>query len=76
MVKVFIPDPEIVRLLKAVAEAESVWLPDAPKLTVPVPALKTDPFPFQAVALIAFSLRVLDPPFKVPAVRVITSVKV
>jgi len=61
-----------------VADAESVWFPAAPKFTVPVPALKTDPVPFHAVVLTAFSFRMLDPPFNapVPEVRVITPVKV
>ena len=76
VVIVLVPDPGKVRLLKVVGEAESVWLPAAPKLTVPVPALKTEPSPFQADVLMAFSFRILDPPFKVPAVSVITSVKV
>ena len=76
VVKVFMPEFEKVRLLKVVAVPVIVWLPAAPKFTVPVAALNTDPVPFQAVRLIAFSLRILDPPFKVPAVRVVTPVKV
>lgn len=75
VVNVFVPEFENVRLLNVVAEAVSVCA-TPPKLTVPVPALKTVPVPFQAVALVAFSLRMLDPPFSVPAVRVITPVKV
>ena len=74
--KVFIPEPDTVRLLKDVAVDETVWAPAAPKFTVPVPALKTLPVPFQAVVLTAFSLRILLPPFNVPAVNVTTPVKV
>ena len=47
-----------------------------PKTTVLVPATKTEPVPFQAVALVAFSFKVLEPPFKVPAVKVTTPLKV
>ena len=74
-VKLFVPELEKVRLLKVVAEAESVW--DAPpKFTVPVPAVNNDPVPFQAVVLVELSFNVLEPPFNVPAVRVISPVNV
>ena len=76
LVKVSKPALEAVRLLKVVADADIVCAPAAPKLTVPVPALNTVPVPFQAVVLVAFSLRILLPPFNVPAVRVTIPVKV
>ena len=41
-----------------------------------MPAINLDPVPFQAVALVAFSLRVLESPFKVPAERDTVPVKV
>lgn len=73
--KVFVPELENVRLLNVVVDAERVWAAP-PKFTVPVPALKLVPVPPQAVALVEFSLSVLEPPFKVPAVRVTSPVKV
>ena len=51
---VFIPEPENVRLLNVVADAERVCAAP-PKSTVPVPALNKVPVPFQAVVLVAFS---------------------
>jgi len=75
-VKVIVPVMAKVRLLKVVAEAESVWLPGAAKITVPVPGVKSDPVPPQAVGLVELSLIVLEPPFNVPAVRVISPVNV
>ena len=68
-VSVFVPEPVKVTLLKVVAEAASVWFPP-PKLTVPVPGVKRDPVPFQAVAVVLFSLRVLELALSVPAVSV------
>lgn len=47
-----------------------------PNITVEVSAVNTDPVPVQAVALVAFSFKVLDPPFNVPAVSVTTPEKV
>ena len=70
--RVFVPELENVRLLNVVDDAESVWAPAAPKFTVPVPALNTVPIPVHA----PFTLRELVPPFNVPAVRVISPVKV
>jgi len=72
--KVLVPLPLVVRLLKVVMAA-MVWAAP-PKFTVPVPAVKTEPVPFHAVALVLFSLSVLEPPFKDPAVRVTLPVKV
>ena len=72
---VLFPEPEKARL-KNEELAAMVWFPAAPKLTVPEAAVNTLPVPFQAVALTAFSLRELLPPFKLPAVSVTTPVKV
>ena len=63
------------RLLKIVVVAERVWLPDAPKFTVPEPATNRDPVPPHAVVLDLLTFNVLEPPFNVPLVRVITSEK-
>ena len=71
---VFTPLPEKVRLLNVVAVA-MVWL-TPPKFTVLVPAVKFVPVPFQAVAVVALAFNVLEPPFKVPAVRAISPVNV
>jgi len=75
-VNIIVPVMAKVKLLKVVAEAESVWFPGAPKITVPVPDVKSDPVPFQAVTLAELSLRVLEPPFNVPADRVTSPVNV
>ena len=75
-VRDFTPEPENIRLLNVVADAASVWAPEPLKLTVPVPGLNTLPVPFHTVALNAFRLRVPEPPFNVPAVRVISPIKV
>ena len=72
---VLVDEPENVRLLKVVAEAESVCA-TPPKLTVPVPAVNNEPVPFHAVVLVAFSLRVLELQFNVPAVRLTVPEKV
>lgn len=72
--RVFVPVPLVVKLLKVVAVAIVCAAP--PKLTVPVPAVNNEPVPFHAVALVAFSLRVLDPPCNEPAVNVTTPVNV
>jgi len=69
-VNVIVPVMAKVRLLKVVDEAERVWFPGAPKITVPVPAANNDPIPPQAVALVELSFNVLEPPFRLPAVRV------
>ena len=47
-----------------------------PNTTVPLPALNSVPFPLHDNAPVAFSLRILNRPFKVPAVRVTTPLKV
>ena len=54
----------------------SVCAPLPPNTTVPFPALNSVPFPLQDNEPVAFSLRILSPPFKVPAVSVTTPLKV
>ena len=76
VVNVLIPELENVKLLNVVADAERVWFPVAPKLTVLVPAVKREPFPFHAVALTPFTFKVEELPFKLPAVRVTTPLMV
>ena len=62
--RVFIPEFENIRLLNIDAVANVCAAP--PKFTVPVPAIKFVPVPFQAVALVAFTLSLLEPPFNIP----------
>lgn len=73
--KVFVPVPAKVTTLNVVALTESVWAAP-PKLTVPVPAVNSEPVPPQAVALVLFSFNVLDPPLSVPAESVTSPVNV
>ena len=61
LVKVFVPPPLKVSLLKVVADAEIFWLPEAIKFTLPVPGLKREPLPFQTVGLEPVSARLLEP---------------
>ena len=68
-------EPAKVRMLNVVADALRVWAAP-PKLTVELLAVNNDPVPPHAVALVLFSLSVLVSPFKVPAVRVTSPVKV
>jgi len=71
--KFFVPVPAKVTTLNVVALTESVWAAP-PKLTVPVPAVNSEPVSPQAVALVLFRLTVLDPPLSVPAESVTSPV--
>ena len=56
--------------------ADIVCAPAAPNITVLAPCVKRVPVPFQAVAVAEFTFTVLVLPFSVPAVSVISPVKV
>ena len=71
---VLAPDAAKVKLLNVVVVLIVCATP--PNTTVLVPALNTEPVPVQAVALVEFTLMVLEPPFMVPAVRVTFPVNV
>ena len=70
VVNVLFPEFAKVKLLKVVADADSVWFPAAVNLTVLVPAVKREPVPPQAVLLTELILIIQEPPFRVPIVRV------
>ena len=69
------PLPFRVRLLNEVAVVEIPWAPP-PKMTVPVPAVKTRALPFHADAVDEFTFKKLELPSNEPDVRVTSPVKV
>jgi hypothetical protein len=72
---VFAPVPPSVKLLKVVDVLIVCATP--PNTTVPVPAVKLDPVPVQAVADDTLTLKVVEvPPFSVPLLSVISPVNV
>ncbi len=74
VVIVFTPEAVKVTLLNVVVVFIVCATP--PNTTVLVPGLNTEPVPVHAVALVVFTLMILELPFSVPAVRVTLPVNV
>ena len=72
---VLVPVPERVRLLN-IDEVEVMVCALPPKITFPVPGLKTEPTPLHAFRLVELTFKVLEFPFKVPALNAISPEKV
>lgn len=77
LVSVLAPDPAKVRLLKVVLPVPAMVCAFPPNLTVPVEGVNVQAVALdQAVPPVKFTFKVLEPPSKVPAVRVTKPVNV